>query len=77
LILELAQEYSRDLFIFVKNTGNSKKKVSGSSDLSRKGHAFPGQALCKGPKFIFIIWGLWVSQDAEFKVDFKNINLTY
>jgi hypothetical protein len=23
----------------------------------------------------FIIWGLWVSKDAEFNVDFKNINL--
>jgi hypothetical protein len=26
-------------------------------------------------KFFFIIWGLWVSKDAEFNVDFKNINL--
>jgi hypothetical protein len=23
----------------------------------------------------FILWGLWVSKDAEFNVDFKNINL--
>jgi hypothetical protein len=27
------------------------------------------------PKFFFIIWGLWLSKDAEFNVDCKNINL--
>jgi hypothetical protein len=46
-----------------------------SSALLRKGHAFRGQALYKGPTFLFIIWGLWVSKDAEFNEDFKNINL--
>jgi hypothetical protein len=27
--------------------------------------------------FFFKIWGLWVSKDEEFNVDFKNINLTF
>jgi hypothetical protein len=26
-------------------------------------------------KFVFTIWGWWVSKDAEFNVDFKNTNL--
>jgi hypothetical protein len=34
-----------------------------------------GQALYKGQKFFPIIWGLCISKDAEFNVDFKNINL--
>jgi hypothetical protein len=52
-------------------------KVFESIDLDRKGHAFLGHALYKGPKFLFSlkIWGVWVSRDAEFNVDFKNINL--
>jgi hypothetical protein len=30
----------------------------------------------KGPNFFFFtIWASWVSKDAEFYVDFKNINL--
>jgi hypothetical protein len=48
-----------------------------SSDLLRKGHTFRGQALYKGPKFFVHNMGLWVSKDAEFNVDFKNINLPY
>jgi hypothetical protein len=59
---------------YVKITKTA-KKVFWSSDLLRKGHSLRGQALYKGPKFFFIIWGLWVSKDAEFNVDFKNINL--
>jgi hypothetical protein len=51
--LELAQEYSRDLFIFVKKNGKQQKQVSGLSDLLRKGHPFPGQALYKGSKILF------------------------
>jgi hypothetical protein len=43
--MELAQEYSWDLLIFVKKIRKTAKKVSGSSDLLRKGLAFPGQAL--------------------------------
>jgi hypothetical protein len=35
----------------------------------RKGHSLRGQALYKGQNFFFIIWGLWVSKDAEFNVD--------
>jgi hypothetical protein len=31
----------------------------------------------KGPKKNFIIWGLWESKDAEFNVDFTNINIPY
>jgi hypothetical protein len=60
--------------LLCKSTENS-KKVFWSSDLLRKGHAFPGQALHKGPKFFPLKWGLLVSKDAEFNVDFKNINL--
>jgi hypothetical protein len=26
-------------------------------------------------RIFFTLWGLWVSKDAEFYVDFKNINL--
>jgi hypothetical protein len=26
-------------------------------------------------KFLFTVWTLWVSKDAEFYIDFKNINL--
>jgi hypothetical protein len=29
----------------------------------------------KGPKIFFTIWTSWVSKDAEFYVNFKNINL--
>jgi hypothetical protein len=38
-------------------------------------YSFRGQALYKGPKFFVIIWGWWLSKDAEFNVDLKNINL--
>jgi hypothetical protein len=31
--------------------------------------------LCRVQNFFFILWDLWVSKDAEFNVDFKNINL--
>jgi hypothetical protein len=34
-----------------------------------------GHALNRGPKFVFTIWTSWVSKDAEFYVDFKNISL--
>jgi hypothetical protein len=35
-----------------------------------------GHSLFKGRKFCFLkIWGIWVSKDAEFYVDFNNINL--
>jgi hypothetical protein len=27
----------------------------------------------KGKNIFFIMWGLWVSKDAEFNLDFKNI----
>jgi hypothetical protein len=27
--------------------------------------------------FVFTIWGIWLSKDAEFYVAFKNINLPY
>jgi hypothetical protein len=27
-------------------------------------------------KFVLLIWGFWVSKDAEFYVDFKNISLS-
>jgi hypothetical protein len=50
-ILELAQENSRDLFIFVKKYGKQ-KKVSESSDLLRKGHAFPGHYIMVLKKFL-------------------------
>jgi hypothetical protein len=50
-ILELAQEYSRDLFIVMKKYVKQPKKNSLSCDLSRKGHAFPGQALHKDSSF--------------------------
>jgi hypothetical protein len=47
-----------------------------ANDLYRKGHAFPGHALYRGQTLFFLkIWGLWVTNDAEFDVDFKNINL--
>jgi hypothetical protein len=46
-----------------------------SSDLLRKGHSFRGQALYKGPKFYFHNMGLMGIKNAEFNVDFKNINL--
>jgi hypothetical protein len=36
------------------------------------GHAFLGHVLYKGP--IWTIWSSWVSKEAEFYVDFKNIN---
>jgi hypothetical protein len=54
--------------ILCKSTENSIKKFFGQV-------TFWGQALFMGLKFFFIIWGLWVSEDAEFNVDFKNINL--
>jgi hypothetical protein len=57
-----------------KNTENS-KKVFWSRDLLKKGHSLRCQKLYKGPKIVFIIWGLWVLKDEEFNVDFKNINL--
>jgi hypothetical protein len=66
-ILELAQEYSRDLFIFMKNTENGKKKFFGQV-------TFWGKVILFCVKH-YIMWGWWVSKDAEFNVDFKNINL--
>jgi hypothetical protein len=50
----------------MKKHEKRQKKVFWSSDLLRKGHSFLCQAQQNGP---------WVSKDAEFKVDFKNINL--
>jgi hypothetical protein len=43
-MLELAQN-SWDVFIFVKKIRKTAKNVSESSDLLRKGHALPDQAL--------------------------------
>jgi hypothetical protein len=39
------------------------------------GHDFLGHALYKGPKIFIPIWTSWVSKNAEFHADFKNINL--
>jgi hypothetical protein len=33
--------------------------------------------LYKGGKFFLTIWTAWVSKDAEFYVDFKNIKLPW
>jgi hypothetical protein len=38
------------------------------------GHDFLGHALGK-TTFSLILWALWGSKDAEFYIDFKNINL--
>jgi hypothetical protein len=60
-----------------KKYGKHNKKASGSSDLLRKGHAFLGQTLYKGPNiFFFKIWVLWVSKVAELNVYFKKYKLT-
>jgi hypothetical protein len=38
-----------------------------------KAMAFPGHALyIRVQIFFFKIWGLWISKDAEFNVDFKK-----
>jgi hypothetical protein len=51
------------------------KKIFCPSDLFIIGHGFLGHALYKGKKnFFFTIWTSWVSKDAEFYVDLKNIN---
>jgi hypothetical protein len=48
-----------------KSEENSKKNLFESIDLYRKGHAFLGHVLCKGPKHLLKTWGLWVSKDEE------------
>jgi hypothetical protein len=58
-----------------KNTENSNKNCFGQVTFWGKVILFGGQALYNGPNFFFILWGLWVSKDAELNVDFKNINL--
>jgi hypothetical protein len=72
----VGQEVQSEFVYFHEKIRKTAKKVSGSSDLLRKGHDFPGQALYKGPKIVFFkIAGLWVSNDADFNLDLKNINL--
>jgi hypothetical protein len=73
---EYIPEFSGSLFYGVpsKSTENG-KNIFLPSDLFLIGHDFLGHALYKGPKFLFTIWTSWVSKDAEFYVDFKNINL--
>jgi hypothetical protein len=43
-------------------------------DLKRKGHECLVHSLYS---IVVTIWNLWVSKDAEFYLDFKNINLHY
>jgi hypothetical protein len=41
-------------------------------------YGFQGHVLNTGQIiFLLAIWGLWVSKDAEFYVDFKKYNLPY
>jgi hypothetical protein len=69
----------RESIHFYVKVPKTAENVFWSSDLLRKGHTF-GQALyCirVHKNFSLRIWGLWVSKDAEFNVDFTNINLPY
>jgi len=52
-----------------------KKKNFWSSDLYRKWPDFFSQALYKSEIFFFTIGTCLVSKDAEFYVEFKNVNL--
>jgi hypothetical protein len=63
-------------YIFTKKNGKEQEKECWSTDLLRSGHNFLGHAVHMGQKFSFSKRkGLRVSKDAEFDVDFKNINL--
>jgi hypothetical protein len=79
-ILELALEYSRDLFIFVKKYGKQHTKSFWVNWPFEERTCFSGSStivpVYKGPTNFFCkICGLRESKGAEFKVDFKNINL--
>jgi hypothetical protein len=43
--------------------------------LPKIGHDFLGHALYRAQTFLIQIWISWISKNAEFYVDFKNINL--
>jgi hypothetical protein len=54
-------------YIPFESNKNKRKKCFGQNIL--------GHALYRGKKSFFTIWNSWVSKDAEFYVDFKNLNL--
>jgi hypothetical protein len=56
-----------------KSTKNSKKKFFFTRD--RFIMTFWVTHCIRVQKFLFAIWTPWVSKDAEFYIDFKNINL--
>jgi hypothetical protein len=51
------------------------EKVFWPSDHFIVGQNVLGHALYRGQNIFFTIWTSWISKDAEFYVDFKNINL--
>jgi hypothetical protein len=56
-----------------KSTENSNKKCFGQVTFWGKVILYRVKHYIRVPKFFFITWGLWISKDAEFNVDFKNI----
>jgi hypothetical protein len=66
-----------DLLHTFKSTENSKTTFFWPIGRFIIGHDFLGNALytVKVKTFLVTIWTSWVSKDAEYYVDFKNINL--
>jgi hypothetical protein len=58
-----------------KSTENSKKKLFDPVTASSSVTTFWVMHNIRVQNFFFTIWTSWVSKDAEFYVDFKNINL--
>jgi hypothetical protein len=58
-----------------KSTENSNKNCFGQVTFRGKVILYRVKHYIRVKKIFFIMWGLWVSKDAEFNVDFKNINL--
>jgi hypothetical protein len=63
--------------LLVKNVENNKKKFFSSIYLYRRGHYILGHELpyIGVQNFFPTMWASWVSKDAEFYADLKNINL--
>jgi hypothetical protein len=62
--------------IHCKSSENGKKKEFLSIDLLRIAPDLFGHSLYKGQKFFVTMQTYWVSKDAEFYVEFKNINFS-
>jgi hypothetical protein len=58
-----------------KSTENSKKKILVEWPSEERSFFAGSSTIYGSTNFFFITWGFWVSKDAEFNVDFKNINL--